>query len=103
MLADGPRPLVVAEGIKTALSLASGFLRAPVTICAALSTSCIRGLHLPQQPGRLTIAADGDKAGRDAAHALATRAHGLGWAVSLLPAPEGRDWNDILAMKGQAA
>lgn len=54
-------------------------------------------------PGRLTIATDGDAPGRAAGHALATRAAVLGWRVSLLPAPEGRDWNDVLAMKGAAA
>ncbi len=102
-LTDGPGPLVVAEGIETALSLACGLLHAPAAIWAALSTSGIRGLHLPAKPGRLTIAPDGDEPGRAAAHALATRAHGLGWLVSLLTAPNGRDWNDILAMKGQAA
>ena len=102
-LTDGPGPLVVAEGIETALSLASGLLRAPAMIWAALSTSGIRGLRLPDLPGRLTIAPDGDTAGREAAHALAERAHALGWAVSLLPAPDGRDWNDILCMKGGAA
>ncbi|WP_354537288.1 toprim domain-containing protein [Roseovarius sp. MBR-6] len=96
-------PLVVAEGIETALSLASGLLGRGATIWAALSTSGIRGLHLPPRPGRLTIAPDGDKAGREAANALAERAHALGWAVSLLPAPAGRDWNDILTMKGEAA
>ena len=102
-LTDGPGPLVVAEGIETALSLACGLLRAPAAIWAALSTSGIRGLHLPPQPGRLTIAPDGDEPGWAAAHALAERAHALGWAVSLLPAPKGRDWNDILAMKGASA
>ena len=102
-LTDGPGPLVVAEGIETALSLACGLLRAPAMIWAALSTSGIRGLRLPDLPGRLTIAPDGDAAGREAAHALAERAHALGWAVSLLPAPNGRDWNDILCMKGGAA
>ncbi len=101
-LSQGPGPLVVAEGIETALSLACGLLSAPATILAALSTSGVRGLRLPAKPGRLTIAPDGDDPGRAAAHALATRAHGLGWQVSLLPAPNGRDWND-LAMKGQAA
>ena len=95
-LTDGPGPLVVAEGIETALSLACGLLRAPAKVWAALSTSGIRGLRLPPQPGRLTIAPDGDDPGRAAAHALAERAHALGWDVSLLPAPEGRDWNDIL-------
>jgi phage/plasmid primase-like uncharacterized protein len=95
--------LVVAEGIETALSLASGLLRAPATVWAALSTSGIRGLRLPDHPGLLTIAPDGDTAGREAANELAARAHALGWQVSLLPAPDGRDWNDILTMKGEAA
>ncbi|MCM2560921.1 toprim domain-containing protein [Lutimaribacter sp. EGI FJ00015] len=101
-LTEGPGPLVVAEGIETGLSLASGLLRTPATVWAALSTSGIRGLRLPAQPGRLTIAPDGDKAGREAANALAARAHALGWQVSLLPAPDGRDWNDI-QMKGETA
>jgi hypothetical protein len=102
-LTEGPGPLVVAEGIETGLSLASGLLRTPATVWAALSTSGIRGLRLPDHPGRLTIAPDGDTAGREAANALAARAHALGWQVSLLPAPDGRDWNDILTMKGEAA
>lgn len=98
-----PGPLVVAEGIETALSLASGLLRGPATIWAALSASGMAGLRLPADPGRLTVATDGDTAGKEAGHRLAERAAALGWTVSLLPAPEGRDWNDILAMKGAAA
>lgn len=101
-LSDALGPLVVAEGIETALSLSSGSLRTSATVWAALSTSGLRGLHLPATPGRLTIAPDGDAAGRAAAQALATRAHGIGWQVSLLPAPDGRDWNDILTGKGAA-
>jgi phage/plasmid primase-like uncharacterized protein len=102
-LADGIGPLVVAEGIETALSLASGLLHAPATVWAALSTSGIRGLHLPPTASRLTIAPDGDAPGREAANALAERAHALGWQVSLLPAPHGHDWNDILTKKWEAA
>jgi hypothetical protein len=102
-LTDRLGPLVVAEGIETALSLASGLLRTPATVWAALSTSGIRGLHLPPTASRLTIAPDGDAPGREAANALAERAHALGWQVSLLPAPDGRDWNDILTMEGKAA
>ncbi len=101
-LSEAQGQLVVCEGLETGLSLLCGLPRAPATIWAALSTSGIRGLCLPARPGRLTIAPDGDKAGHEAAHALATRAHGQGWKVSLLPAPSGRDWNDILAMNGQA-
>ena len=99
-LTEGAGRLVVAEGIETALSLASGLIRLPATVWAALSTSGLRGLHLPDLPGRLTIATDGDAAGREAAQVLAARAHTMGWQVSFLPAPEGRDWNDILIMKG---
>lgn len=95
-LAEGSGTMVIAEGIETALSLASGLLREPADIWAALSTSGVRRLHLPSRPGRLVIAPDGDAPGYAAAHALAERADALGWAVSLLPAPEGRDWNDVL-------
>lgn len=101
-LSEAVGPLVVAEGIETGLSLLSGLLRGPATVWAALSTSGIRGLHLPRLPGRLTIAADGDAPGRAAAIALASRAEALGWQVSLLQAPDGRDWNDVVAARGAA-
>lgn len=91
---------MVAEGIETALALASGLLSASATIWAALGTSGLRGLRLPPSPGRLTIASDGDTPGREAASALAERAHATGWAVSMLPAPDGHDWNDVLTAKG---
>lgn len=102
-LAQAEGPLLVAEGIETALSLSCGLLARPATIWAALSAPGIAALRLPDRPHRLTIASDGDQAGREAAHKLAERAHALGWQVSLLPAPEGRDWNDILTAKGNAA
>ncbi|MDO5706056.1 MAG: toprim domain-containing protein [Paracoccus sp. (in: a-proteobacteria)] len=99
--ADGP--LVVAEGIETALSLSSGLLRSPATVWAALSAPGVAGLRLPDRPHRLTIAPDGDPAGHASAHKLAERATALGWRVSILPAPEGKDWNDILVKKGAVA
>ena len=99
-LTQGSGPLVIAEGIETALSLACGLLGGPATIWAALSTSGIRGLRLPALPGLLVIASDGDEPGRAAAYALAERAHFNGWQVSMLPAPDGCDWNDALMMKG---
>lgn len=102
-LTEGPGRLVVAEGIETALSLACGLLSGPAKIWAALSTSGMRGLRLPDRPGRLTIASDGETAGREAANALAERASAMGWDVSLLPAPDRKDWNDILTMKGEIA
>ena len=50
-LAEADGPLVVAEGIETALSLASGLLRAPATVWAALSASGMAGLRLPEPAG----------------------------------------------------
>jgi phage/plasmid primase-like uncharacterized protein len=101
-LSDGPSRLVVAEGIESGLSLLCGLLDGPATVWAALSTSGLRGLRLPAQAGRLTIGTDGDKPGRDAAHALADRAHGLGWQVSILDPGTGRDFNDILQERAAA-
>jgi phage/plasmid primase-like uncharacterized protein len=98
-LAAGPGPLAVAEGIETALSLACGPLSGPAAIWAALSTSGLRGLRLPAIPGALIVAADGDEPGQAAAYALAERANALGWTVTMFPAPEGRDWNDVIQSK----
>lgn len=95
-LCDGASRLVVAEGIETGLSLLCGFLDTPATVWAGLSTSGLRGLHLPAQPGRLTIAVDGDVPGRAAGNALAERAHMLGWAVDLLDPGTAADFNDLL-------
>lgn len=103
-LAGGQGVLAVAEGIETALSLLCGVLSGPVSVCAALSSSGFARLHLPSAPGRLIVATDGDAAGAAAGNDLAERAAALGWAVTLLPAPEGRDWNDVIRdTKGAAA
>lgn len=103
LLSGGADKLVVCEGIETGLSLLSGLVCGSVSVWAALSTSGMKALSLPEQPAALTVATDGDEAGRQAGHALAERASALGWQVSMLPAPDGRDWNDILTMKGAAA
>jgi len=70
---------------------------------AALSTSGLRGLRLPDKAGHLTIATGGDAPRREAGNVLASRMAALGGRVSLLPAPEGRDWADILTGKREAA
>jgi hypothetical protein len=102
-LSNGGGALVVAEGIENALSLSSGLLSAPATVWAALSANGMRRLRLPDVPGRLVVAADGDAAGRDAALSLVDRALKLGWTVFFRPAPVGMDWNDVLAGKAVAA
>lgn len=69
-LSCGSGPLVVAEGIETGLSLLSG----PATVWAALSTSGMKALRLPDKAHKLVIATDGDHPGKQAGNALATRA-----------------------------
>jgi hypothetical protein len=102
-LTEGQGPLVVVEGIETGLSLVSGLLDRPATLWAALSTSGMRSLKLPSVTDQITVASDGDTPGREAANVLAMRAHGLGWTVSLMTAPDGCDFNDVLAGKAVAA
>lgn len=102
-LAEGAGPLVVCEGIETGLSLASGLLRGPATVWAALSAPGMKALRLPERPARLIVATDGDDAGEEAGRVLASAAHARGWQVDLLPAPRGLDWNDVLQGKGGAA
>tara|TARA_R110002126_G_scaffold204488_1_gene351879 strand:- start:1679 stop:2566 length:888 start_codon:yes stop_codon:yes gene_type:complete len=99
-LVQGDGPLVVAEGIETALSVASGLLSGPATIWAALSASGIASLRLPDPEGQLKVATDGDETGRVAGTRLAERAGALGWNTSLWPAPDGCDWNDAVNGKG---
>jgi len=100
---EGPGPLIVGEGVESTLS--AYILRGEhaARAWAALSTSGLRGLRLRAPAGRLTIACDGDGPGRQAAHALAERAHVLGWQVSTADPGTGRDWNDILTGKAVAA
>jgi hypothetical protein len=102
-LCEGPSRLVAAEGIESALSLLCGLLDGSATVWATLSTSGLRGLRLPSQAGRLTIACDGDAPGREAAHVLAERAHALGWQVGILDPGDVADFNDILTRKTVAA
>lgn len=95
-LSESAGPLVVCEGMETGLSLLSGLLTGPHTVWAALSTSGMKGLMLPRQVGDLIIATDGDDAGVKAGEKLGSRATTCGWNVSLMPAPDGQDWNDVL-------
>lgn len=89
-------PLIVAEGIETALSLPALHHSDEGRYWAALSASGIKSLDLPKAADRLVLAADGDAVGLAAAEELGQRAAGLGWNVTLMQAPEGKDWNDIL-------
>ena len=95
-LSDGAGPLVVAEGIETALSLSCGLLDRCGRVWATLSTAGMTALTLPPAPGELIVASDGDAPGRAAAIELAGRASRLGWQVSTTDPGDGRDFNDLL-------
>ena len=87
-----PSPLVVAEGIETALAVglgAAGRIDPAARLWAALSAPGLAGLVLPSAPGRLVVAADGDAAGRQAAEALAERARAAGVARDAGPRARG--------------
>ncbi|MEX5578276.1 toprim domain-containing protein [Pseudophaeobacter sp. A-200-2] len=98
-------PMVVSEGIETGLSILE-LMQAEgrrVSVIAALSSSNMRGLLLPEPvragawSNHLLPAPDPDEAGAKAASALGQRAVGLGWRVGRIKPPrKGGDWNDEL-------
>jgi hypothetical protein len=96
-LTDGPGALLVGEGIESTLSAWALRGDPAARAWAALSTSGMRALRLPPEPGRLCLAPDGDAPGLAAAHALAERAHALGWQVTIAAPPAGADWADVLS------
>ncbi len=53
-------------------------------------------MALPDAPGHLIVAMDGDLTGINAGRKLAERAHMDGWRVDLHEAPPAQDWNDVL-------
>ncbi len=94
--------LVVAEGIETALSLASGLLAdvdGTLGVIASLSSAGMTSLSLPLTPANLLLAPDADSAGVGAACALGNRAAGLGWRVEQMPTLASGDWNDVLIQR----
>ena len=93
-LSDGTGPLVIAEGIETALSLRDGLAHLDPRAWAALSAAGVAALELPRPAGELVIAPDPDPAGRKAAETLARRAWAAGWHVKVLEPPAAGDWND---------
>lgn len=104
-LLGGHGRLVVAEGIETAVSLASGLLDGPMRLWAALSAPGLAALRLPPPlvvDAELVVACDGDRAGREAARALAQRATAEGWCVSIADPADGLDFNDTLMGRAPA-
>lgn len=88
--ADGV--LGVSEGLETGLSYS---LMTGLAVWACLSSSGLRNFTPPPEVKRLVVAADGDKAGTEAAAVLVERSSRR-CACAVAAAPEGKDWNDVL-------
>jgi putative DNA primase/helicase len=87
--------VAVAEGIETSLSVAQACPR--LAVWAALSTSGMVALQLPDAVCEVIICADADPAGRKAAMNLAMRLGREGRIVRTAYPPVGNDFNDILS------
>jgi putative DNA primase/helicase len=88
------QPLVLAEGIETALAVrvATGW-----PVWATIAAPFMKEVALPPEAKEVVIAADHDKAGIEAAHALARRLLREGRRVRIaVPPEEGEDWLDVL-------
>ncbi len=85
--------LMVGEGIETCLSAMQATGR---PAWAALSTSGLRSLDLPAEVHEVTILADGDEPGEQAARDAAQRWFIEGRRVGIARPPHGLDFNDLL-------
>ena len=92
-LADAGEMLMIGEGIETCLAAmqATGKLA-----WAALSTSGLRALDLPEDVRDVIVLADGDEAGEAAARDCAMRWNRQGRRVRIARPPQGSDFNDLL-------
>lgn len=101
-LAKANSRLAVAEGIETAMSVAQA---TDVSTWAALSSGGICSLILPPPPlaFEVTICADADPVGLEAARHAADRWTREGRRVLIAKPPEGTDFNDLLLARPQLA
>lgn len=92
-LAPGGDVLMVGEGIETCLSAVQATGN---PAWAALSTSGLRAIDLPQDACEVLVLADGDDPGEAAARDAALRWKREGRTVRIARAPRGTDFNDLL-------
>ncbi len=85
--------LMVGEGIETCLAAMQATGR---PAWAALSTSGLRALDLPQDAREVIVLADGDDPGEAAARDCAHRWKREGRSVRIARPPRGCDFNDLL-------
>ncbi len=92
-LATSAHTLAVGEGIESCLSA----MQATGTPAwAALSTSGLKAVILPDNVREVVILADGDDAGESAAQQAAERFLTQGREVRIARPPTGKDFNDLL-------
>jgi putative DNA primase/helicase len=98
---EAGKPLALAEGIETALAVreATGW-----PVWALVSASFLKEASPPPEVKEVVVCADHDRAGLEAAHALARRLLREGRRVRIaVPPVEGADWLDVLVrVKGGA-
>jgi putative DNA primase/helicase len=92
-LADPGDVLMVGEGIETSIAAMQATGN---PAWAALSTSGLRGLGLPEDVRDVIVLADGDAAGEAAARDCAWRWKREGRRVRIARPPQGMDFNDML-------
>lgn len=86
--------LMVGEGIETCLA---AMQESGLPAWAALSTSGLRALALPEEVRDVIVLADGDDAGEAAARDCALRWRREGRRVRIARPPRGMDFNDLLS------
>ncbi|MBR0653651.1 DUF7146 domain-containing protein [Plastoroseomonas arctica] len=87
-------PLVIAEGIETALS--ARLLLGSGAAWAAIAAGNFAKILLPEEARDVIIAADPDPVGQREAWAAATRWRAEGRSVKVATPPAGQDFNDML-------
>lgn len=92
-LADATDHVMVGEGIESVLSVIQEMGKPG---WAALSTSGLRALPLPETIAKVILLADGDAPGEAAAQDAARRWLREGRRVRIARPPEGLDFNDVL-------
>ncbi len=92
-LAAAGERLMVGEGIETCLTAmqATG-----EPAWAALSTSGLRTLEIPEHVREIIVLADADRPGEEAAQFAAHRWVSEGRRVRIARPPKGKDFNDLL-------
>ncbi|MEE9271255.1 MAG: DUF3987 domain-containing protein, partial [Candidatus Krumholzibacteria bacterium] len=106
---ESGKPLVLAEGIETALALheSTGW-----SVWACMNSGGLKNISVPKECNPVYIAADHDRndAGQKAGRAVAERLHQEGHQVHLvlpegwIPAgAKGRDWLDVFIEEGRDA